>query len=276
MAKGPCYPMPIAMQQPFDANRDMPARGTLVQHSITEFSENWVIEEGPVSESAWHFEAVVLLHALLRHWIATNGRNAAVFCDLAVRVMREKPQVGFSPDVIVVEPAPPGAHELPSLRLWEPGHVPPAFVIEIVSPGHPYKDYVDVPDQCAALGVRELIVFDPLRAGPKARGGPKLLQVWRRTEAGRFTRVDAGDGPFFSEFLGAYVVPALAWRALRFSSTPDGRRLWLTPEEAERAKREAERTGREAERAGREAERAEKERALARIAELEAELTRRR
>jgi Putative restriction endonuclease len=231
------------------------ADSVLVRYRVAGFSESWTIEDVPVPEGAWHDRALALLKALLDHWIARTGRDAAAFRNLAVRVREDRPNVGFDPDVMLVEPAPPGAPELPSLRLWEAGHVPPSLVIEVVSPGHPYKDYADTPDRCAAVGVRELVVFDPMLAGPRAFGGPHLLQGWRRMDTGAFERVAAGEQPFASEVLGGFFVPTDDSRLLRISSDEAGTRLWPTGEEAERA---------------------EKERALARIAELEGELSRRR
>ena len=225
----------------------------LVQHRIAGFSESWTIEDVPVPEGAWHDRALDLLMALLEHWIVRTGRDAAAFRNLAVRVRKDRPKVGFDPDVMLVEPAPPGARELSSLRLWEPKHMVPALVIEVVSPGHPYKDYADTPDRCAAVGVRELVVFDPMLAGPKAFGGPHLMQGWRRTDTGTFERVTSGEQPFASDVLGAHFVPIDA-RLLRIADDVAGAELWPTAEEAERAA---------------------KERALARVAELEAELARR-
>jgi Uma2 family endonuclease len=232
----------------------------VVQHRISGFSESWTIEDVPVPEGVWHDRVLSLLMALLDCWIVRTSRGAAAFRNLAVRVRKDRPQVGFDPDVMVVEPAPPGALELASLRLWEPERAPPALAVEVVSPGHPYKDYTDTPDRCAALGVRELVVFDPMHAGPRAFGGPHLLQGWRRTDAGTFARDTAGEQPFFSAVLGAYFVPNDASRLLRISNDEAGTELWPTAEEAERAAKEA--------------ERAAKERALARVAELEAELSR--
>src|SRR5262249_39616883 len=152
--------------------------GVLVQHRVPGFSDNWTIGE-PVPEAAWHDNAIELLKALLVHWLARTGPDAAVFRNLPVPVSRDKPKVGFPPDLMLVAPAPPAATELSSLRIWEPGHTIPSLVIEVVSPGHPYKDYAETPDQCAALGVRELVVFDPLLVGPKASGGPQRVQLWR-------------------------------------------------------------------------------------------------
>ncbi len=265
------------------AMQTLPDAPVLVQHRVQGFSDDWVIVEQPVPEAAWHDRAIGLVRALLEHWIARTNRDAVVFRDLAIRVRSDRPQVGFDPDLMLVAPAPPGASELSSLRLWEPGHHVPALVIEVVSPGHPYKDYVETPDKCAALGVRELLVFDPVLAGPKVHGGAQRLQLWRRTDAGTFERVAAGDEPAFSELLGAYFVPTEEGRRLRLADDAEGRRLWPTEAEAardvatmERAAREAESLEREAERARWEAERAdERARAAARIAELEAELKKR-
>jgi Uma2 family endonuclease len=228
--------------------------------------------EVPVPEAAWHERSLTLLKAVLQHFLVRTRRDAVLYGNLAIRVYRDRPRVGFDPDIMIVAPAPPRAEELSSLRLWQAEHVPPAFVIEVVSPGHPYKDYSETPDQCAAIGVEELVVFDPMLVGPKVAGGPRRLQVWRRTEAGAFTRLHAGDGPFRSAWLGGWLVPTEEGRRLRIADDEAGLHLWPTADEAERIAREAERAAREAEL---EQERNEKEMALARIAELERELARR-
>lgn len=125
---------------------------------------------------------------------------------------------------------------LRSVCTWKDGHPPPLFAIEVVSDTEPRKDYVIAPDKYAASGVRELVVFDPMMAGPKSHGGPFRLQVWRRDEAGAFTRVYAGDGPSYSDALGAHLVIVDEGRQLRLSEDAAGERLWLTAEEAARAR----------------------------------------
>jgi Uma2 family endonuclease len=234
------------------------AQPIIVQHRVIGFSESWVIPEAPVPEAAWHDSALDLLKALLVHWIARTGRDAAVFRNLAVRLRRDKPVVGFDPDLMLVTPAPPASSELSSLKLWEPGHSAPALVIEVVSPGHPYKDYSDIPDRCAAAGVTELVVFDPRLVGPRAFGGPQRLQLWRRDRGGVFALESSGEGPFESRVLGAFLVPVEGGRQLRIAEDRLNERPWPTAEEAARATAQA-----------------EKERASARIAELERELARR-
>jgi Uma2 family endonuclease len=236
--------------------------GVVVRYRVREFDERWIIYEDPVPEAAWHDACLELLKALLVNWSRSLDRHVAIYRDIAIRMRRETPAVGFNPDLCVIDPAPPDAERLDSIRLWEPGHLIPTLAIEVVSRNHPYKDYVEIPDKCAAAGVTELIVFDPMLAGPRQHGGPFRLQIWRRTADGGFERAYACDGPARSEILGAFCVVTSSGERLRIAHDSAGDRLWLTPEEQERAAKEAERAAREAER----------DAALTRIAELEAEL----
>lgn len=272
-----------------------PTPGASLRYQLGAFSDSWIIPEEPVPESAWHDGCLELVKALLSFWVQQSARDAAVFRDIAVLAKRDRPRVGFNPDVCLVEPAPPGSTELESLKLWE--HATPRWAFEAVSPHHPYKDYAIVPEKCAVVGVEELVVFDPLLAGPRAQGGPWLLQLWRRAADATFERVAAGDAPVRSNVLGAWLIPDRVARRLTIAHGPDGSGRWLTA--AERAQGEAERAQAEAEKAQAEAEKAqaqaelarvEAERArqaersarageaeaLARIRELEAELARRR
>ncbi|MBX3127639.1 MAG: Uma2 family endonuclease [Polyangiaceae bacterium] len=236
----------------------------VVRYRVPGFSEQWTIPEGVVPEAPWHFASAGRLYERLARRFASSGRAASAFRNLAVRVRQDLPSVGFDPDVCVVEPSPPDAASLDSLRLWQPGHPVPRLVVEIVSKGHPSKDYVEVPDQCAAAGVEELVVFDPKRLGPRAHGGRKLLQLWRRAPEGGFESVFSGDEPARSSVLGAWLIPSAEHLELLIADDAEGREPWLTSEEAERG-----------ERAAKDAERAAKESALARVAELEAELAKR-
>jgi hypothetical protein len=236
---------------------DPSAAETAVRYTLCGFPESWLVSEADVPVAAWHEQVLAYLRDVLRFHVVSVGRDAAVFRNLAVRVRRERPSVGFDPDLCFVEPAPPEAESLDSLCLWRPGHSVPRLTVEVVSPGHPHKDYVDIPARCASVGVQELIVFDPKLAGPASLGGPFLLQVWCRGSDGAFERVTAGSGPGWSQVLGAWLVPGEGG-ALRVAEDPEGARLWLTELESERTEKEHERT--------------EKEEAFRRIAVLEAEL----
>jgi hypothetical protein len=254
------------MVQPSVPPAAKPPEPAVLRYALTHFSDSWLIPEEEVPESAWHDGCLELFKALLVAWVESTARDAAVFRDMAIQVRRERPRVGWNPDLCLVEPAPPGAGVLESMRLWD--HASPSFAFEAVSPHHPFKDYAVVPEKCALAGVRELCVFDPLLAGPRSQGGPWLLQLWRRAPDGGFERVHAGAAPARSEVLGAFLLPDETNRRIRVSDEASGNRYWLTREEQavaqaqEAARREQEATRREQE-------------ALRRVAELEAELLRR-
>jgi Uma2 family endonuclease len=230
-------------------------RPVVLRYELPGFFERWTLSEEPVPESAWHDACLELLKALLVAWVRRTGHDAAVYRNLAVRVRQDQPKVGFDPDLCVVEPIPPEADDLDSLLLWRPEHRTPLLVIEVVAPHHPYKDYAETPEKCAALGVSELVVFDPKLAGPRAGGGPHLIQLWRRQQDASFVRIHAASSPVFSPLLGAFWQPIDERRRLGISDDREGTRPWLTAEQTERAA---------------------KDDALRRVAELEAELTARR
>jgi len=230
-----------------------------VSYSVPRRRPGWDLSEETMPESIPHDLAVELLKAILAHFAATVRKTAFVARNLAVRWDEQNPSVGVDPDVCLLDPAPPGVQDLTSLRTWLPGHVTPQLAVEVVSE-NPKKDYSIAPDKYGAAGVRELWVFDPLLAGPSAHGGPYRLQTWVR-EGDEFFRTHAADAPAFSPLLEAWLVPSADGRLLRIADDRDGNHPWPTAEEAERAERDAERAAKEA--------------ALARVAELEAELRRR-
>ncbi len=227
---------------------------------------DWELSEEPVPESRPHDVAADTLKLLLIAWALRTGRRLQVGRNLAVRWDESNPKVGTDPDVYVIEPTPDG-EALRSLRTWEEGHEPPVLAIEVVS-SNPTKDYVAAPEKYAASGTRELWIFDPQLAGPRAHGGPFRIQVWRR-EGDAFSRIYAGPGPAYSPAVDAWLFAASEGQVLRIASDEAGTAWWTTGEEAERAAKEAER-------AAKEAERAAKEEALRRVAELEAMLAARR
>jgi hypothetical protein len=178
-----------------------------------------------------------------------------VLRNLALRWLEEHPRTGIDPDVCLLAPPPPNLDEVGSLCLWKPGHVAPPICFEVVSANHPYKDYTALQDRYAALGTHELVVFDPLLAGPRSLGGPVPLQLWRREISGGLERVHFGAAPAYSEVLDAWVVAQ--GRTIHLTEDRAGLHRWQT--EAERAQAEAERAQAEAERAQAEAKRAQAE-----------------
>jgi Uma2 family endonuclease len=229
---------------------------------IDEPPEQWRLEEEDVPESPLHEAIIELLVLVLKRWAESEGRSALVCSNLACRWDPDRPRVGTDPDVVLVDPAPPGGEDISSLRVWERGHAPPRVAVEVVSATNPQEDYVEAPLRCARLGARELWIFDPKRLGPAGAGGPFTLQVWGRrddVEHDEMQLLHAGEGPAFSPELVAWLVVTDGGRRLRVAHDAEGHRLWPTPAEAEQA--ENERLAEEAERLADETERLAEENA---------------
>lgn len=241
----------VLRRAPMLSSRRM-GREVQVVYGVPESLPGWELSEEKMPESDAHDETVELLEAILSWW-ARGRSDVQIARNLAIRWNRAAPRVGVEPDVCVLWPRPPRPESdvLARVRTWLPGHAPPRLAIEVVSDSDPRKDYAIAPDKYAASGTEELWIFDPLLAGPTAHGGPRRLQIWQRSEGGRFERTYEGEGPARSALLGAYAVVTDEGRRLRIADDPEGTALWPTEAEAERAEKEA---------------------ALARVAELEARL----
>jgi hypothetical protein len=213
-----------------------------LRYAVPPANEAWDLPEGPVPESISHTITLQHLQSVLALWASRAGRPLFVARNLAVRWLEERPSVGIDPDLCLLDPPPPELLDLRSLCLWKPGHVAPALCFEVVGETHPYKDYVGVQERYAVFGARELIVFDPLLAGPHSLGGPLLLQIWRRNELGAFERCYAGSGPAFCETLGAWLLPHD--RVLEIADDRAGTKRWLTAEEQALAEIASERSAR--------------------------------
>lgn len=247
--------------------------GVVVRYPVQTRLDAWILPEGTVPESVPHDAAAHRLKILLEVWASRLGRPCVVPRNLALRWLESSPRIGIDPDVCVLDPPPPEVDELSSLCLWRPGHVPPAICFEIVSRNHPHKDYAELQDRYALVGTRELVVFDPWLAGPRALGGPVLLQLWRRDPVGVLERVHGGNGPVASEVLGAWLLPTPT--TLEIADDRDGTRRWPTWDEiavTERTAAEHERAEKERERAEKERERAARMELERRIAEIEAKV----
>lgn len=249
------------------------ARRIEVVYEVPESDPRWVLrDEDNVPESVLQNEVNRELIDVLKTWLAGRGVSGRVGGNIALRWDPSQPQVGVDPDVYWIEPDVPEGELAKSICTWKPGHTAPRLCVEVVSERTVEKDYGDGPDRYAACGVRELWVFDPNRYGRGARGGPYLMQLWLRDERGRFRRVYAGEGPFRSRELDAWVVAVEDETRLRVADDPEGTRLWPTLAEKERERAEEERAEKERERAEKERERAENAALKAEVEALRASL----
>jgi Uma2 family endonuclease len=241
------------------------AQKMTVTYDVPDADESWELTEEDMPESAWHDAIIEVLKLMFRAWLTRAEVGALIVSNLALRWRRDWRKVGVAPDVAMYVPPPPEGEDTLSVCAWKPGHGPPRVAVEVVSRSTATKDYITAPDQYAASGTTELWVFDPKRLGPKVRGGPFVLQVWRRDEAGSFRQIYRGAGPFKSPEMGAWLVVTDNGMRLRLADDRNGAHLW--PTVAERAEQERTRAEQERTRAEQERTRADQ-----RAIELEAEL----
>jgi Uma2 family endonuclease len=93
-----------------------------------------------------------------------------------------------------------------SLKTWLTGNHPPILAIEVVSKSRPKKDYKYSPEKHDLLGTFELWVFDPHLYGYTETQPPALLQVFQRETNNVLAQRYAGAGPYWSDALDAWVM----------------------------------------------------------------------
>ena len=229
----------------------------------------------PMGETEVHATEIMRLILTLRDHYAARP-DVYVWGDLLLYYEEGNPRAVVVPDVFVAR----GASREPQRRiykLWEEG-VPPTFVIEVTSPSTRRVDLGRKRDLYARLGVAEYVLYDPLDEYLT----PALQGFSLERGAFRPMAPDA-SGVLVSHALGLRL--SLVDGRLRLIDAATGAPL-LSPEEraAEASARAAEAVARAAEadarateanvRAAAEAE--ARRQAEQRIAELEAELRRRR
>ncbi len=255
------------------------------------YPADWYIEDDePVAQSVDHQQDEFRTQSKFLAWQKRKKQDHLLIgCELACRWDPAHPGVGVDPDVyIVARPlGEEGTGYIGSLRTWESGNSPPLLAIEIVSRSRPGKDYKHSPIKHDLLGTFELWIFDPRLDGYTDEQPPVLLQVFQRETNNRLAQVYAGEGPYFSDAVDAWVM--VIDGELVISNDKEGKDRWPTLEEeaqrcadeqAKRADEQAKRADEQAKRADEQAKRADdacqaNEAALARIAELEALLARR-
>jgi hypothetical protein len=211
---------------------------------------------------------VELLRPLVERWLAERGVTALVGADQFIYSRQHEPTRRYAPAVYVLPGVAPGT-SVGAWKIWLTG-VAPSFALEVCSSDWK-KDYEEVPERCAEIGVEELIVFDPWWAERPGGEGARW-QVFRLGKRGLRRAIRVDDDRVRSKVLACWLRAVGVGQSTRIRiGTGRHGTLFPTPEEAERQAKEAERHAKEAERQANEA----KEAALARVAELEALLRRR-
>ncbi len=233
------------------------------------------LEEGPVKdedgvhypvcdnmgESVLQIDVNSLLRGLLQDYFAATGRRCFVGSNQFAYYERGNPRACVSPDVYVIDDEDASQRELRSWKLWEHGGKAPTLALEVVSDEY-RKDYADeLVARYQALGVRELIRYDP---EPRGRTRRTLSHFVREATGKLVERLCSAERVYCSSY-DLWLVQQ-ADLSLRIGLGPEGAALW--PTQAEARAREAEARAREAE--ARRAAEVELVRVQAELAELRA------
>lgn len=212
-----------------------------------------------------------VLRPLVERWFASRRVRALVGADQFIYYQQHAPTMRVSPDLYVLPGVAPHSR-VPSWKTWDKGIVP-SFVLEIVSKDWE-KDYTEAPARYAAMGVSELVIFDPV---PRSHPDGIAWQLFRRVRERPLTRVEVSKGDRIrSRELGCFLraVGEGDDVRLRLATGSQGDELFPTSEEAAHAARVAAEADAGAARAAKERALSDRDAALARIAELEAALRR--
>jgi hypothetical protein len=201
-------------------------------------------EEERVGESMLQRWIVELLRPLLEWWLnVRRGRKAFVGADQFIYWRQHDAHARVAPDVYVL----PGVAPQTPVRTWKIwiDRVVPSFALEIVSEDWE-KDYYEAPLRYDELGAGELVIFDPFF---ERRAEGVRWQIYRRVGKRGLVRVEATNAERVrSRALGCWLREVGEGESLRLrlAEGPHGEQLVPTETEA----------------------------ALARLAEVEKELSR--
>jgi hypothetical protein len=221
-------------------------------------------EEEQVPEGFGHSELLVLLWQSVKYAL---GDDALVSSDQFLYFDPTDPKRVLAPD-LAIRLGQRQVRSVPSWKTWELGA--PHVGVEIVSDWDRATSTTEQKlERYRQAGILEVVRFEP-------EGKEPQLRLWDLFDGDLVERDLSDPEARRCDALGCYWVivedPTLK-STLRLSRDREGREVLPTKAEAMQAKYEAEKAA--ASRAA-EAARAEKEAALARIAELEAELARKR
>jgi Putative restriction endonuclease len=176
------------------------------------------------------------LRPLIARWFKSRRVKAFTGADQFLYWVEGDPTRRVAPDVYVLPKVDP--ESVPSSwQLWEVG--PPSFALEVVS-RDVGKDYEDAPAEYAAMGAKELVIFDP---GATARSRTRVRwQVYRRLARRGFVRVaQTMSDRVEVASLGCWLRAMGEGRdaRLRLGTGVDGETLFLTEAEAAHARAES-------------------------------------
>lgn len=182
--------------------------------------------EDGAAESLLHFELRTLLRAITNAWLAGRGQPALTLSNQFVYWVEGDPGYNVVPDLLVI-PGEAPTRSVTSWKTWEEDHEPTfAMAIRDVD-----EAVLDTSPSYDALGVHELVVYDPVLSAEEA--GPRW-RIYRR-EGGAWSKVvESNAASVESRELGCWLCEVIVGgqQRVRLATDPDGRQLVRTPEEA--------------------------------------------
>lgn len=152
----------------------------------------------PMGETEYHLVAILHLYTALKQWYRRR-EDVYVAGNMLLYYEEGNPRACRGPDVMVCKGV-QGRHPRRSFRIWEEGGAP-AAIFEVTSRKTRQEDEEEKPRVYAALGVKELYLFDP--EGEYLRPRLKGFQL----VAGQYEPIAAdGKGRLFSAELGLQLV----------------------------------------------------------------------
>lgn len=157
----------------------------------------------PLGEGIQHMRIVELLRQLVERYVAEKGIRALTGSDQFFYYERGNTTARIAPDVYVLPGVDP--HSEPEIfRKWVDRRIP-SFAFESVSQNHWQKDYFDIVERYEALGVPEVIAFDPRRHEYDSELRIRFRVYRRRGDRLELVRATDGDR-VYSQVLRCYLV----------------------------------------------------------------------
>ncbi|MGH7136815.1 MAG: Uma2 family endonuclease [Pirellulales bacterium] len=193
----------------------------------------------PIGETDYHILATGHLFFALKRWYRKQ-KDVHVAGNMLLYYEEGNPNAFRGPDVMVSKGV-VGNHLRRSFRTWEEGVVP-AVIIEVTSKKTRKEDQVEKPPLYSALGVKELVLFDPtgdyLR--PRLKGfrlvGQKYVPM-KPDKDGRLFSAELGLSLEVEDYLLRLIDPATGTRLPTDEELDDA--ASLARKAAQKAKREA-------------------------------------
>jgi Uma2 family endonuclease len=177
---------------------------------------------------------VELLRPMLADALARQGVKAFVGADQFIYYEQYAPTESVAPDVYVMRGLEPDL-DVECWKTWEESRAVPSFALEIMSRNNPRKDTTHSPVRHAALGTKELVIFDPRYARGRDRS---RWRVFRRLPKRGLVQVEVTNGDrVYSKTLRLWLraFGEGIHTRIRPARGPEGTDLIPTPDERQRA-----------------------------------------